>query len=55
MKYPREKMSHPQNTQEKKFSTHEITTKTQMIDDTRPTRPRIVCDPQNLAHSKNFK
>ena len=45
-KYPREKISDPRNTHEKKFRNSLGT----MIDGTKPMRPTMARDPQNLAH-----
>ena len=58
----RGKITDQRTTHEKKFRTyeipheetvytHETPTKAQWHDDTRPTRPTMVRDPQNLVHS----
>ena len=49
-KYPRENILYPQNTHEKKFQTLEGT-KARWHDDARLTRPMMVQDSWNLAHS----
>ena len=60
-KYPPEYIWNPRNTDEKNcdlrntpkkiFLILETPTTAQWHDSTRPTRPTIVCDPRNLAHS----
>ena len=47
-----EKILDSRNTHEKKFGTHEIPTKARWHDGTRPTRPTMVRDLRNLAHSQ---
>ena len=51
------KITHQKNfwTHEKKFDPHEIPTKAQCHDTTKPTRPAIAHDPRNLAHSEMYK
>ena len=51
-KYPHEKILDPRNTDEKIFCTHDIPTKAQWRDGTRPTKPMMAPDLRNLAHSE---
>ena len=50
-KITHEKKLDPPNTHEKKFGTHEIPMRVPWYDATKPTRPTIAHDPQNLVHS----
>ena len=51
-KFSGKKNCNPGNTHEKKFRTHEMPIKTRYYDGTRPTKPTMSCNAQNLAHSE---